>query len=325
MPSPLLPRIPTKPPRPFVSASHRPPEQAHDGIFRLVLITSGSVASIKAPDIVAALAKNRDIDVQIVATKASTHFYSQSDIDHSVRQALQLPESADSSVGYKVWTDADEWSDWTTVGDPILHIELRRWADLVVVAPCSADLLAKIAGGLCDTLATSFMRALSPSTPVVLCPAMNTHMYQHRLTAKHLAVVQEELGYLVSGPQGAGRLACGDDGPGKMTDWRDIVSIIEGFVHMYHNKQPPYQSAPVDEPPSTTSPRPSTPPLRQSPPTPNRSPSHLRSTKPLPETDKSEKSVDGKPVESASVRDWRALCGPQGGDGSVWKKNFWIG
>ncbi|ODN82093.1 hypothetical protein L202_02407 [Cryptococcus amylolentus CBS 6039] len=324
MPVPVPPRTPHKPSRPFVSASYRPPEEAHDGLFRLVLITSGSVASIKVPDIVAALAKNRDIDVQIVATKASTHFYSQNDIDSSVRKSLQLSDSATGDVGYKVWTDTDEWSDWRKVGDPILHIELRRWADLVVVAPCSADLLAKVAGGLCDDLATSLMRALSPSTPVVLCPAMNTHMYQHRLTAKHLTIVQDELGYLVSGPQGGGRLACGDDGPGKMTDWRDIVSVIEGFAHMFHNKQAPYQPTSVEGVSPALSSDPSNPLPRQNPPTPNRSPSGLRSTNPLPETEP-EKDTGCKPGESAAVKDWRALCGPQGGDGRVWQKRYWMG
>jgi hypothetical protein len=59
---------------------------------------------------------------------------------------------------------------------------------------------------------TSLLRALSPTTPTVLFPAMNTHMFQHPLTADHLRVVQDKLGYMVSGPQGAGILACGDEG-----------------------------------------------------------------------------------------------------------------
>ena len=56
------------------------------------------------------------------------------------------------------------------------------------------------------------LRALDPATPVVLCPAMNTYMYQHPFTAQHLDKVQKELGYEISGPQGAGMLACGDEG-----------------------------------------------------------------------------------------------------------------
>ncbi len=111
------------------------------------------------------------------------------------------------------------------IGDPILHIELRRWADVVLVAPCSANTLAKMAGGLCDNLAvrpsflpltrtgsysstaqTSLLRALDPSVPTYVFPAMNTLMYAHPLTATHLRVVRETLGYEVVGAQleGAG-------------------------------------------------------------------------------------------------------------------------
>ncbi|OXC65967.1 hypothetical protein AYX13_05165 [Cryptococcus neoformans] len=232
-------RLPRKPSRPFISAHHRPlgDHTTTDNIFRVVLISSGSVASIKIPNIVEELVKIGNIEIQIIATEASTHFYSQADVDKSVQSALKLSDTQmQDDVGVRIWTDKDEWSDWKKVGDPILHIELRRWTDLVIVAPCSADLLAKIACGLCDTLASSLLRALSPSIPVVICPAMNTHMYQHRLTPKHLAVVQDELGYLVSGPQGSGRLACGDDGPGKMTDWHDIVSLIQGFATMHQTQ-----------------------------------------------------------------------------------------
>lgn len=115
------------------------------------------------------------------------------------------------------------------VSDPILHIELRRWADLVLVAPCSANTLAKIAGGLCDNLLTSMLRALDPSaTRVLLFPAMNTHMYRHPLTASHLDVVKR-LGYDVHGPISKG-LACGDLGIGAMTEWTDIVELVRTDV-----------------------------------------------------------------------------------------------
>lgn len=154
---------------------------------------------------------------------------------------------------------------WKKIGDPILHIELRRWADLVLIAPCSANTLAKLAGGICDDLSTSLLRALPPilappppttSQPAIeapekpdlsateakvlspvqavekvatfladihasgvanqppptlsgtkgvqvwIFPAMNTFMYQHPLTEKHLGVVQGVLKYRVVGPIG---------------------------------------------------------------------------------------------------------------------------
>ncbi|RXK35027.1 hypothetical protein M231_07730 [Tremella mesenterica] len=344
--------------RPFVSADHRPSRP--DGIFRVLLITTGSVASIKAPDIVAALAKKPHIDLQVVATNASLHFFNQDQIDKAVYTALYGAHPSSHSAGtdggrwgssgtyendprrVTVWTDTDEWSDWRKVGDPILHIELRRWADLVVVAPCSADMLAKIANGFADNLALSLLRALSPSTPVVICPAMNTYMYQHKLTAKHLRVLQE-LDYLVLGPQGTGTLACGDEGPGKMTDWREIVSTIENFAELHHQTISRISNNALPTPPASLASnasqiagnkRPLTPP------TPGRSPRKPASQ--LPEQDERmelEESVqvlidNARPLDVGAksaragrtgIQDWATMTSPYGGDGSAWNKKFWMG
>lgn len=130
------------------------------------------------------------------------------------------------------------------IGDPILHIELRRWADIVLLAPCSANTLAKIAQGMCDNLLvrviprnlwlvycnllrpqTSLMRALSPTTPTYIFPAMNTLMYEHPLTAEHLRTVKEVIGYNVVGPIGK-TLACGDVGMSSILILLD-VSLFE--------------------------------------------------------------------------------------------------
>lgn len=120
-----------------------------------------------------------------------------------------------------LWTDVDEWSSFHTIGDPILHIELRRWADLVLIAPTSANTLAKLNAGLCDDLLTSFMRALSRGTKTILYPAMNTLMWEHPLTARHVEGVKG-LGYEVRGPVEK-TLACGDTGRGAMCEWTDVV------------------------------------------------------------------------------------------------------
>lgn len=136
-----------------------------------------------------------------------------------------------------VWQDDDEWTasvlsgldtavltspqSWEKIPDPILHIELRRWADLVLIAPCSANTLAKLAGGLCDNLATNLLRALPPissrqteppppdnlagankGVQVWVFPAMNTLMYEHPLTAAHLKILTDTLKYRVEGPIG---------------------------------------------------------------------------------------------------------------------------
>lgn len=189
--------------RRFVASERRRPGKTH-----VVLISTGSVASIKVPLIVEALQADGRFLVQVVATEASLNFFDR------------------STVGTDVWTDDQDWTSWRKVGDPILHIELRRWADIVLVAPCSADMLAKIANGICDSLATSLLRALSPHTPTYLFPAMNTMMWQHPLTAHQIKTVKDIIGYIIVGPQPGKKLACGDEGPGAMTDWREIVEIV---------------------------------------------------------------------------------------------------
>jgi phosphopantothenoylcysteine decarboxylase len=186
------------------------------GYTHVLLVTTGSVASIKAPLIVSELLSYANVLVQVVATNASLEFYKKDDIENT---------------GTIVWTDTDEWTGEFKIGDPILHIELRRWADIVLVAPCSANTLAKIAHGICDNLATSLMRALAPTTPTFLFPAMNTLMYEHPLTAKHIRTVKDVIKYNVIGPIGK-NLACGDVGVGAMTEWKDIVQIVVLRFHL---------------------------------------------------------------------------------------------
>ncbi|KAK7692720.1 hypothetical protein QCA50_004353 [Cerrena zonata] len=181
-----------------------------DGHTHIVLITTGSVASIKAPLIVSELLSYKKVKVQVVSSKASLSFFAKADIE---------------KAGSRVWTDDDEWDGEYRIGDPILHIELRRWADIVLVAPCSANTLSKIAHGLCNNLVTSLLRALAPTTPTFIFPAMNTLMYEHPLTAEHIRTVREVIKYEVVGPIGK-TLACGDVGLGAMTEWRDIVQIV---------------------------------------------------------------------------------------------------
>ncbi|KAJ6571829.1 flavoprotein [Mycena capillaripes] len=203
----------------FVAETERTP-----GCTHVLLITTGSVASVKAPLIVEELLRYENVKVEVVATKPSLVFY---DAD-AIRR-----------TGVRVWMDADEWPVLAAykIGDPILHIELRRWADIVLVAPCSANTLSKIAHGVCDNLATSLMRALAPTTPTYIFPAMNTLMYEHPLTAEHLRIVREVVKYHVVGPIGK-LLACGDIGIGAMTEWRDIVQIVVDEFKLSRVREP---------------------------------------------------------------------------------------
>ncbi|TFY72594.1 hypothetical protein EVG20_g414 [Dentipellis fragilis] len=189
----------------FIASERRRPNTTN-----VLLMLSGSVASIKAPLIVKELLTYNNVAIEVVATKASLTFFRPEDI---------------RAQSVNVWVDEDEWNPDYKIGDPILHIELRRWADVVLVAPCSANTLSKIANGTCDNLATSLLRALAPTTPTYIFPAMNTLMYEHPLTAHHLRTIHEIIGYTIVGPISKG-LACGDVGLGAMVEWRDIVLLV---------------------------------------------------------------------------------------------------
>jgi len=193
--------------RTFVAEDERTP-----GCTHVLLITTGSVASIKAPLIVSELLSYADVKVEVVSTSPSLAFFDVGAVE---------------KAGARVWRDEDEWAEdgGYRIGDPILHIELRRWADIVLIAPCSANTLSKIAHGICDNLVTSLLRALAPTTPTFVFPAMNTLMYEHPLTGEHVRIVRDVVGYQVVGPIGK-MLACGDVGVGAMTEWRDIVQIV---------------------------------------------------------------------------------------------------
>ncbi len=211
-------------------ALSRPPTP--DRPLHVVLASTGSVASVKMPLIVEALLAHANVRVQVIATDNSLHFYDRTPLTSAEYSVASLAaENLAASRGLHapgprvhLWTNADEWTSFTRVGDAILHIELRRWADVVLVAPCSANTLAKLAGGLCDDLLTSFMRALGRGAEVVLCPAMNTLMWENPLTEMHLRTVKEVLGYEVRGPVEK-RLACGDTGKGAMMEWSEIVHL----------------------------------------------------------------------------------------------------
>src|SRR5262249_60077271 len=91
--------------------------------------------------------------------------------------------------------DEDEWPGARYArGDDVLHIELRRWGDLLLLAPLDANTLAKLAGGLADNCLTCVYRAWDPARPVVLAPAMNTFMWEHPLTARHLRQLAADAG-----------------------------------------------------------------------------------------------------------------------------------
>ncbi len=208
---------------------------------KVLLGVTGSVAAIRTPELYAVL-RQTGHEVRIVATRMATHFFDPSAID-PINPAR--PERNRDIV----YLDDDEWPNerWQR-DDPVLHIELRRWADLFVIAPLDANTLAKLAVGLCDNCLTCVWRAWDTTRPVVLAPAMNTLMWDHPLTSQHLRQLAALTGIgappadlgrddliawmnrspsnLRIVPPQSKRLACGDVGPGAMAAIADITTAV---------------------------------------------------------------------------------------------------
>lgn len=221
------------PPTPFVAADH-----ANDGKHHLLLAASGSVATIKLPSIVAALSRHTNLSVRIVLTKSAQNFLAGQSAEQPPLGALNNVRNVDG-----IYLDEDEWSKPWTRGGGILHIELRRWAEILVIAPLSANSLAKMTMGLADNLLLSVVRAWDTTGEIegaekrkriVVAAAMNTAMWRHPITKKQLRVLEEDWG--IDGKDGGWvevlrpvekELACGDVGDGAMREWKEIVSVIE--------------------------------------------------------------------------------------------------
>lgn len=146
----------------------------------VLLGATGSVAAVRVPDLVAKFTALGHA-VKVVATDAATYFFDPAPL----REILTL--DADE------WPGRDEGQRYTR-GDVVVHIELRRWADIFVLAPLDANTLAKLAVGLSDNALTCVWRAWDPAKPVLLAPAMNTLMWEHPFTRKHLRAVAADFG-----------------------------------------------------------------------------------------------------------------------------------
>jgi phosphopantothenoylcysteine decarboxylase/phosphopantothenate--cysteine ligase len=178
---------------------------------KILLIVGGGIAAYKALELVRLL-KKAGAEVMSVLTAAGAEFVTPMSLaaltGHPVRQALFMPE------------------DETAMG----HIELSRWADLIVVAPATAGLIAKAANGLADDLASTTL--LATDKRVLLAPAMNVRMWQHPAVQANVERLKEFDGFhgaAVVGPD-EGEMACGEFGPGRMAEPAAILAAIEGLL-----------------------------------------------------------------------------------------------
>ncbi|HEX3351014.1 MAG TPA: bifunctional phosphopantothenoylcysteine decarboxylase/phosphopantothenate--cysteine ligase CoaBC [Acetobacteraceae bacterium] len=174
---------------------------------RVLLIVSGGIAAYKALELVRLLRK-AGCPVTAVLTEGGAHFVT--------------PLSLQALTEQKVYTDLFSLTDESEMG----HIQLSRSADLVVVAPASADILAKMAAGLCTDLATTLL--LATDKRVLVAPAMNVRMWQHPATVANMALLQSR-GVLVVGPD-EGVMACNEFGPGRLSEPPAIFAAIEAAL-----------------------------------------------------------------------------------------------
>jgi phosphopantothenoylcysteine synthetase/decarboxylase len=185
-----------------------------DGKLHILLAATGSTSTGKIRLIINKLNEiygKEKISIQIILTKAAENFVSRGEIPSHIR----------------IWRDKDEWETWKGRSDPVVHIELRRWADILVIAPLSANTLGKIALGLCDNLLTNVVRAWNTQYPFLIAPAMVSYAYNHPATRAHLAVIREEMKWIeVLKPVEKVVGSYGDIGMGGMMDWNEIVNKI---------------------------------------------------------------------------------------------------
>ena len=169
----------------------------------ILLIISGGIAAYKSLDLIRRI-RERGASVTPVMTQAASEFVT--------------PLSVSALAGVQVYQDLFDLTAESDMG----HIQLSRSADLIVVAPASADLLAKMANGLANDLASTLL--LATDTPVLIAPAMNVRMWDHPATQRNLAQLVAD-GVHIVGPN-PGDMACGEYGPGRMSEPLEIIDAI---------------------------------------------------------------------------------------------------
>ncbi|MFT4150776.1 MAG: bifunctional phosphopantothenoylcysteine decarboxylase/phosphopantothenate--cysteine ligase CoaBC [Paracoccaceae bacterium] len=170
---------------------------------RILLVIGGGIAAYKALDLIRRL-RERGATITPVLTAAAAEFVT--------------PLSVSALAGEKVYRDLFDLTDEAEMG----HIQLSRVADLIVVAPATADLMARMAGGRAEDLASTLL--LATDTRVLVAPAMNVRMWDHPATRRNVAQLRAD-GVRVVGPN-EGAMACGEYGPGRMAEPMEIVAAI---------------------------------------------------------------------------------------------------
>lgn len=175
---------------------------------RIVVGVSGGIAAYKACDLVSRLSK-KDYEVKVILTKHAEKFVSK----------LTFEALCHNYVETDLFDESNE--------DPIAHITLAKWADLMIIVPATANIIAKVTHGISDDLLSTTFLACNKHK--MICPAMNTQMYENPITQKNIQACKD-LGYQILDPV-VGHLACNDTGRGKMIEPADIVEAIDNYFN----------------------------------------------------------------------------------------------
>lgn len=175
---------------------------------RIVVGVSGGIAAYKACDLVSKLSK-KDYEVKVILTKHAEKFVSK----------LTFEALCHNYVETDLFDESNE--------DPIAHITLAKWADLMIIVPATANIIAKVTHGISDDLLSTTFLACNKHK--MICPAMNTQMYENPITQKNIQACKD-LGYQILDPV-VGHLACNDTGRGKMIEPTDIVEAIDNYFN----------------------------------------------------------------------------------------------
>ena len=173
---------------------------------KIALGVTGGIAVYKAVDLVSRLRK-QGAEVRVIMTEHAQQFVT----------PLTFKEISGNKVAVSMWDSNQEFN--------VEHISLANWADAFVVAPATANILAKMANGIADDLLSTTL--LAAQAPIIVCPAMNTGMYQNPITQENIAKLQK-YGVTVM-PPAVGYLACGVSGPGRLPEPQQIVEFIDAF------------------------------------------------------------------------------------------------
>ena len=174
---------------------------------RILLIITGSIAAYKSLELIRSF-KEKNYDLRVVLTASAKQFIT--------------PLSVAALSGAEIYDDLFSLKDETEMG----HIQLSREADVVLVAPATANIMAKLASGMADDLASTLL--LATDKPVMMAPAMNVRMWEHKAVQRNYHQLIDD-GVTFIGPE-SGKMACGEEGLGRISEVSEILSSVEKYL-----------------------------------------------------------------------------------------------